>query len=129
MPVLSSFPLSTHRRYKEEDAPGIEIIEAEAVCGKYKEWRGWMQKKFGCQLGEQKMEWESDIFSPILLNLALALWSYHQNAYFKTPDAEVFQYLTPDEFCKPLYESVRAKKRRESFFLFDGKELSFLCLA
>ncbi|KAK6972251.1 hypothetical protein R3P38DRAFT_3240167 [Favolaschia claudopus] len=113
-------PAIDHRRYKEEDAPEIEIIEAEAVCGKYK------------------------VFSPILLNPALALWTYHQDAYLKSPAAEVFQYLTPNEFCERLHESVsqydeelgslfesqvQAEKRRESFFLFDGKELSLLCLA
>ncbi|KAJ6585463.1 hypothetical protein B0H19DRAFT_1059687 [Mycena capillaripes] len=124
--------------------PADDLSEAEAANTKYVLWHQWLPENYACFNNAQKpLDWESEIFSPCLLHLAITLSKYHQQQRARDPDVEVFQSFTekafPQKLCavlagydldlvsqfKSKTESTWASEDTTKFFLFDGSELHF----
>ncbi|KAJ6553301.1 hypothetical protein B0H19DRAFT_1072764 [Mycena capillaripes] len=124
--------------------PADDLSEAEAANAKYVLWHQWLAENYACFNNAQKpLDWESEIFSPCLLHLAITLSKYHQQQRARDPDVEVFQSFTekafPQKLCavlagydldlvsqfKSKTESTWASEDTTKFFLFDGSELHF----
>ncbi|KAJ6556065.1 hypothetical protein B0H19DRAFT_1071202 [Mycena capillaripes] len=124
--------------------PADDLSEAEAANAKYVLWRQWLAENYACFNNAQKpLDWESEIFSPCPLHLAITLSKYHQQQRARDPDVEVFQSFTekafPQKLCavlagydldlvsqfKSKTESTWVSEDTTKFFLFDGSELHF----
>ncbi|KAJ6463629.1 hypothetical protein C8R47DRAFT_1326983 [Mycena vitilis] len=146
--VVILFPCLDLRPYGPhggEATPADELAEASAVCDKYVEWRIWLASKYIVSDSTGPLEWESGIFSPCLLHLALTLRQYHQKECTQNPDLEIFQRFTVLELTSNLSIALRrydtklgtqfnskikskskpqaGSERCTNFFLFEGKEL------
>ncbi|KAJ7649547.1 hypothetical protein DFH06DRAFT_1331910 [Mycena polygramma] len=141
-PCLDLRPYGPHGG---EATPADELAEASAVCDKYVKWRTWLASKYIVSDGTGPLEWESRIFSPCLLHLALTLRQYHQKECTENPDLKIFQRFTVLEFTSNLSIALRgydtklgtqfnskikskskpqaSSERSTNFFLFEGKEL------
>ncbi|KAJ6523371.1 hypothetical protein B0H19DRAFT_1085773 [Mycena capillaripes] len=140
--MILLFPALDLRNYMHEDIPADDLSEAEAANTKYVPWHQWLAENYACFNNALKpLDWESEIFSPCLLHLAITLSKYHQQQRARDPDVEVFQSFTEKAFTQKLCavlagydcdlvsqfksktESTWASEDTTKFFLFDGREL------
>ncbi|KAF7345498.1 hypothetical protein MVEN_01568300 [Mycena venus] len=130
-------PCLDNRNYGDAGTPGEELTEAAAVCNKYGQWRQWLAGTYiVChrETGKQ-LDWEEDIFTPCLLNMAAVLQQYHARVLEDEPEAPIFKRFTLEAFNSNLrtafasynlalsktYGTYR-KENRTKFFLFQGDE-------
>ncbi|KAJ7856525.1 hypothetical protein B0H14DRAFT_3642576 [Mycena olivaceomarginata] len=135
--MVELLPCLDHRNYGGPGTPECEVREASAVCAKYAKWRKWLAQTHSCdKIGGKALKWERDIFSPCLLNMALALSQYHGRVALTEPTAEIFHHFTHSTFQSRLrtaprsynaalvaeFDSQISTSQRSNFFLFKGNE-------
>ncbi|KAJ7603606.1 hypothetical protein DFH06DRAFT_1350064 [Mycena polygramma] len=126
------------RRHYSGKIPSRELNDRTVVHDTYKEWRQWFAKSFVGTRNGVAIDWERDVFSRVLLNLALVLTRYHKREYVQdSPDlllcqknnalAKQVKFVLDEysselgpEFLQRLAEEDESKR----FFLLDGHEIA-----
>ncbi|KAF8180936.1 hypothetical protein K438DRAFT_1841489 [Mycena galopus ATCC 62051] len=137
--MVELLPCLDHRNYGGPGTPECEVREASAVRTKYAKWRKWLTQTYSChKIGGKELRWERDIFSPCLLNMALALSQYHSRVALTQPTADIFNHFTHSAFQSKLRTALGAynvalvaefdlkiyQSQRRNFFAFNGNDLT-----
>ncbi|KAJ7441851.1 hypothetical protein B0H11DRAFT_1932770 [Mycena galericulata] len=130
------------RRHYIGSVPPSELKQRQEACRLYKTWRSWFQETFAGMRQGTPINWDRDMFTPMLLHLAIVLTLYHRRE--RVPNgSDVLLSCDNDalasEVAKTLnsYErglGVTFKKKLDkhkvehpstNFFLFEGPEFQF----
>ncbi|KAJ7606592.1 hypothetical protein DFH06DRAFT_1347973 [Mycena polygramma] len=124
------------RHYQTTGVPDIEMLQREQVCKMYKDWRQWFSQNYtGIRDGTQ-IDWEEDVFSPLLLHLAGILLDYHEreaisessgyDVLLSVPHAELKSHVRNalQKYRSGLGARLdRYKIGHTRFFLFAGSDI------
>ncbi|KAJ6497209.1 hypothetical protein C8R47DRAFT_1212746 [Mycena vitilis] len=75
--VILSSPFD-RRRHTFEGIPASETAQRRETCRRYQKWRAWFSTTFDGRINNQRINWELDVFSAVLLHLAVVLIQYHE---------------------------------------------------
>ncbi|KAJ7662041.1 hypothetical protein DFH06DRAFT_1325365 [Mycena polygramma] len=124
------------RHYQTTGVPDIEMLQREQVCKMYKDWRQWFSQNYtGIRDGTQ-IDWEEDVFSPLLLHLAGILLDYHEReAISESSGYDVLLSVPHAELKSHVHNALqkyrsglgarldRYKIGHTRFFLFAGSDI------
>ncbi|KAJ7201550.1 hypothetical protein GGX14DRAFT_399893 [Mycena pura] len=127
---------SFDRRYYCAGVPDAELAQREEVCKMYKNWRQWFAQTYTGTMNGKEVNWEADVFSPLLLHLAGVLLDYHSREAvsassqsdvllsFPNGDLRVNVRNALEKFQKGLGSKLDGfTLSNTKFFLFDGSEI------
>ncbi|KAJ7736566.1 hypothetical protein DFH07DRAFT_986080 [Mycena maculata] len=139
--VIVLLPAVDLRHYQGEDLKPHESQERLATQDMYRDWRAWFAGQYTCMKGGEEVNLENDVFSPILVHLALVLVDCHRRQVNDTPGADIFSYFTITAFLRQirsalgLYDAAvlqtfnralsKKEKRSTQFLLFPAGILEF----
>ncbi|KAJ7175646.1 hypothetical protein C8R46DRAFT_1214114 [Mycena filopes] len=75
------------RRFLKGGVPTSELAQRKCACRMYKEWRLWFAQSFVGIINGKQIDWETDVFSAVIVHLALTLTLYHRRE--QDPPVEV----------------------------------------
>ncbi|KAF8135314.1 hypothetical protein K438DRAFT_1786940 [Mycena galopus ATCC 62051] len=129
------------RRHYTRNVSPSELKQRQTVCEMYRNWRQWFAKTFAGTYDGVPVDWEQDLFTPVLMHLAIVLTLYHR----REEDGESNDVLlsrknkelaadvskTLNKYMKGLGDQFLEKLERgppeaecsgSNFFLFEGAE-------
>ncbi|KAJ7658373.1 hypothetical protein DFH06DRAFT_1131363 [Mycena polygramma] len=135
--VILSSPFD-RRRHTFEGIPASETAQRRETCRRYKEWRAWFSKTFDGRINNQRINLELDVFSAVLLHLAVVLIQYHERESMAEGPDLLLTYPN-DKLIKDVKDALetyqkglgrRLQKQLDGgevintkFFLFQGSEV------
>ncbi|KAJ7121853.1 hypothetical protein C8R43DRAFT_1150681 [Mycena crocata] len=138
--IIVLLPALDVRTYNE--SPHVDIpTERDYTVDSYQNWRKSLAKRFVCFKSGKKVHWEKDIFTPVLLHLAVTMAQYHRRQSIRFPDAEAYQYFTTEKLEQNIQhvlkgydaklparfqKQVHEKQESTRLFLLDDAELEIL---
>ncbi|KAJ7176358.1 hypothetical protein C8R43DRAFT_1198026 [Mycena crocata] len=135
--IIVLLPALDVRTYNE--SPHVDIpTERDYTVDSYQNWRKSLAKRFVCFKSGKKVHWEKDIFTPVLLHLAVTMAQYHRRQSIRFPDAEAYQYFTTEKLEQNIQhvlkgydaklparfqKQVHGKQESTRLFLLDDAQL------
>ncbi|KAJ7464965.1 hypothetical protein B0H11DRAFT_1922386 [Mycena galericulata] len=127
------------RRHYTNTVPKSELDQRLEACRMYTLWRQWFAKTFVGMRDGAPVNWDRDLFTPVLMHMAIALTLYHKRERISdssdvllrrgTEDLSSDVASTLNKYQKKLgtlflkeIEKPETERPHSRFFLFEGAE-------